>query len=114
MSTQLRGGRLGAIFIDSALQPLRQLLETLVELNLRAVTQNILRLRNVAKAVADIPGAIVAGYIGFQMLLAQHHAQSPGDLEDRVRLAATEVENLVRGRRAIQRQNTSGSEVAHV
>src|SRR4051812_44836570 len=113
MLAQLRGRCLGAIFVDPPLEPLCQLLETLLELNLRLVPENPLRLGDVAKAVADVAGAIVPGDIGFEMLLTQHLSQSLGNLEDRIRLPATEVEDLVGSRRTIQREGTPGSEVAH-
>src|SRR4051812_37995312 len=101
MPAQLRGRRLGTVFIDPPLEPLRQLLQTLLELHLRPVTEHPGRLGDVTEAVANIARPIIAGNIGLEMLLAQHLAQSPGDLENRVRLAAAEIEDLIRGRRAI-------------
>src|SRR3984893_19162743 len=114
MAAKLGGGRVGAVLVHAALQPLRQSRETGFESDLRMIAEDLTGLGNVSEAVANVAGTVVSGHDRRQLLLAEHLAELPDHFQHAVGCAATDIEDFVAGGIALERENTSRDKIAHV
>src|SRR5687768_365603 len=73
-------------------EPRRQLLEPLLEGDLRRVAEPLARLADVGEAVPDVADAVLAGDLGRDRLLAEHAGHGRRHVAHRARLPAADVE----------------------
>src|SRR5690349_10673974 len=82
-----------SVSADSALKPLGELRESLVEEHLGLVVEDLSSERDVREAMAHVAHAILAGDPRYEVRLADDLGQLVGDLRDAERLPAPDIDH---------------------
>src|SRR5947207_2719150 len=91
-------------------EPREQVIHSGVERDLRPETEQLLREPGVAVAMPDVPGAVLVGDLGLEVL-AETPRDDLGDLEDRRRLAGADIEGVPVGPVMRQREGAATGDV---
>src|SRR5437764_276353 len=92
----------GAVQGDLPLQPIGQFGQTILEGDLRLVTEDLAGEADVGEAVPDVADAVFARNLGADVVLAQSPADAAGDFANGARPAAADVEHAVGRIRRLQ------------